>query len=416
MDDLLVVGGGASGMMAALRAAECGARVRLLERNEKLGKKIYITGKGRCNMTNDCTLEEFLREVPRNPRFLYSALAELSPQALMERMEAMGCPVQVQRGRRVFPASEKASDVTLALSRRLRALHVGIELNTRVSGILTEKDRVCGCTTEDGRTFSCRALILATGGLSAPLTGSTGDGYRLARETGHEVTPLRPSLTGICTVETWPSMAQGLSLKNVRLSAPGGKKFLFDQRGEMLLTHYGISGPLVLELTSHLPDSGEMPEIHLCLKPAVEEAELDARMVKDLSASPGRSVQRILEGYMPHSLARIFPEICGVRPEDTGAQINRESRKKLVRGLKDLTLHIRSLRPMDEAVITRGGVVVRQVDPGTMESRLLPGLFFAGELLDVDAHTGGYNLQIAFATGALAGRRAAEYCLREETV
>ena len=319
--NVIVVGGGAAGMVASLFAARAGAAVTLLEKNEKLGKKVYITGKGRCNLTNDCDLDTFLSQVPRNPRFLYAALSFFSPQDMMALLESAGCPVTVQRGRRVFPASEKASDVTRALASLMRQSGVDVRLNTAVRSLETLPSeeggrRVAAVLTKDGERIPADSVILCTGGVSFPATGSTGDGYRFAEAAGHTVLPRSPVLVGLDTVETWPCSLQGLSLRNVTLTLSRGKKVLYTELGEMLFTHFGVSGPLVLEASCHLPEDLSKASLRIDLKPGLTPEQLDAR--------------------------------------------------------------------------------------------LLPNLYFAGELLDVDAHTGGYNLQIAWSTGALAGQNAAE--------
>ncbi len=413
MSDILVVGGGAAGMMAAIAAAEAGCGVTLLERNEKLGRKIYITGKGRCNCTNDCSLDDFLREVPRNPRFLYSALTAFTPQDMMAFLESAHCPVVVQRGHRVFPATEKASDVTRALERRLRETGVEVRLNSRVRGLIIKDSRAAGISLTDGGELPADAVIVATGGLSYPGTGSTGDGYGLARSANHTLIPTRPSLSALETAETWPSQLQGLSLKNVRLTLKQGKKTIYDQLGEMLFTHFGISGPLVLEMSCHLPDSLEQLELRLDLKPGLTAEQLDARLLRDLQENQRRQLHTVLPGLLPASLARIFPELAGVEGDKICGQLTRPERERILQTLKSLPLTIRRMRPVDEAIVTRGGVSVKEIDPRTMASKLLPGLYFAGEVMDVDAHTGGFNLHIAFSTGRLAGQSAARAILTE---
>ena len=407
MREVLVIGGGAAGMMAAVAAARAGASVTLLERNEKLGKKLYITGKGRCNVTNDCTRDEFLREVPHNPRFLFAALTAFGPQDMMAFLESEGCPVTVQRGRRVFPASEKASDVTKALTRAMGESGVRVRLNTRVRGLRTEGNRCAGVVTETGETIRSDAVILATGGLSVPATGSTGDGHRIAGEIGHTVTACRPSLSALETAEDWPKQLQGLSLKNVRLTLKQGKKTLYTEMGELLFTHFGISGPLTLEMSCHLPEDFHDCSVTLNLKPALTPEQLDARLQRELAGAPRRHLRSVMPSLLPASFAEIFPGLCGVDAEKICAQVSREERRALCEKLQSLPVTVKALRGFDEAIITRGGVSVREIDPGTMASKVLPGLYFAGELIDVDAHTGGYNLQIAFATGHLAGVNAA---------
>lgn len=408
MADILVIGGGAGGLMAAVAASAAGAQVTLLERNDKLGRKIYITGKGRCNVTNDCTLDAFMREVPRNPRFLYSALSAFTPQQMMALLEKNGCPVVVQRGRRVYPASEKASDVTRTLEGILRRQGVQIRLNSRVQALLWEGDAVTGVVLANGEQLHARAVVLATGGLSYPGTGSTGDGYRLAQQVGHTIMPTRPSLVAVETHEAWPCQLQGLSLKNVQLTLRSGKKALYSEQGEMLFTHFGLSGPLVLEMSCHLPDDLAQAHVTIDMKPALDASQLDARLVRELESQPRRQLRSMMGALLPLRMAELFPQLCGVDGCKVCAQVTRTERERIGTTLKALPLTLKALRPMEEAIVTRGGVRVQEVVPGTMESKRCRGLYFAGEVLDVDAHTGGYNLHIAFATGHLAGASAAE--------
>lgn len=408
MCDVLVIGGGAGGMMAAIFAAKQGAQVTLLERNEKLGRKIYITGKGRCNVTNDCTQDEFLQETARNPRFLYSALSFFSPQSMMALLEENGCPVVVQRGRRVFPATEKASDVTKTLEKIMRQCGVTVRLNSRVTQVNAHEDQVTGVTLENGEELAAQCVILATGGLSYPGTGSTGDGYRLAQALGHTLVPVRPSLSAVETVQAWASEMQGLSLKNVTLTLKNGKKTLYAQMGEMLFTHFGVSGPLVLEMSCHLPDKWENTQLFLDLKPALTMQQLDARLQREMEEQSRRQLRNAMGALLPSRMAEIFPEVCGVDGSKVCGQVTKAERERMAARLKALPLTIARLRPIEEAIVTRGGVNVKEINPATMESKLTHGLYFAGEMMDVDAHTGGYNLQIAFSTGALAGKSAGE--------
>ena len=408
MPDVIVIGGGAAGMAASLFAARAGASVTLLERNEKLGKKVYISGKGRCNLTNDCDLDTFLSQVPRNPRFLYAALSFFSPQDMMALLESAGCPVTVQRGRRVFPASEKASDVTKALSSLMRSAGVRVRLSTPVSTLETENGRVSAVRTSSGERIPADAVILCTGGFSYPATGSTGDGYRMAAEAGHAVQPPVPVLVGLETTEDWPRALQGLSLRNVTLTLSRGKKILYTELGEMLFTHFGISGPLVLEASCHLPEDLSGVSLRIDLKPGLSPEQLDARLLRDFAASGKKQLQTELNSLLPARLAELFPRLCGLPDLLRCSQITGEQRRRLCGMLKSLPVTVSSPRQIAEAIVTRGGVSVREVDPATMRSRILPNLFFAGELLDVDAHTGGYNLQIAWSTGALAGRSSVD--------
>lgn len=402
---MLVIGGGAAGLMAALAAAETGAKVTLLEKNEKLGKKIYITGKGRCNVTNLCDTGEFLRNVPRNPRFLYAALNAFGPGDMLSLLEKWGCGTKVERGRRAFPVSDKASDVTKALERGMKAGNVRVLLSAPVKALSISDGRVSGAVTEDGRFFPARAVVLCTGGLSYPSTGSTGDGHRMAREAGHEVTACVPSLTGLNTLEKWPAELQGLSLRNVTLTARNGKKTLYSELGELLFTHFGISGPLALECSAHLPESGQ-GALEIDLKPGLTMEQMEARLSREIAAAGKKRLTTMLETLLPARMAGLFPGIIGLDGQKTCCQLSAQERRRLAEGLKALPLTVTELRPFAEAVITRGGVAVREISPSTMASRKVKGLYFAGELMDVDAHTGGYNLQIAFSTGALAGRSA----------
>lgn len=405
--EILVAGGGAAGMMAALFAARAGASVTLLERNEKLGKKIYITGKGRCNLTNDCSLEEFLRQVPRNPRFLYGALNRFGPQDMMALMEEAGCPVEVQRGQRVFPRSEKASDVIRALARLMEQAGVRVRLHSRIQSLIVQEGRAAGVVLESGERLEADAVILSLGGQSYPMTGSTGDGYALAREAGHHVLPPEAVLSALETVEDWPRALQGLALKNVRLTLRSGCKTLYTELGEMLFTHFGISGPLVLEMSCHLPAELAQAQVTLDLKPGLTPQQLDLRLQRDFSTQPRKQLQNVLPGLLPLRLSALFPDLAGVSGERVCGQITRGEREQLGAALKALPITLRARRPLAEAIVTRGGVDVKEIQPATMESKLLPGLYFAGEMIDVDAHTGGFNLQIAFSTGALAGSSAA---------
>ena len=407
MSRIIVVGAGAAGLMAALFAGRAGASVIVLEHREKPGKKLYITGKGRCNCTNDCDAGDFLREVARNPRFLYSALRFFSPRDLMALLEEAGCPVTVQRGRRVFPASEKASDVTRALVSQCEKAGVRILLHREVTSIRLRDGRAAGVVLSGGEIMEADAVILATGGLSYPGTGSTGDGFRFAAALGHTVLPPVASLVALETADAWPLAPQGLSLKNVSLTLKEGRKTLYSGLGEMLFTHFGISGPLVLEASCHLPEKASDASLLLDLKPGLTREQLDARLLREFAAAGAKRLSGVLPSLLPHRLADLFPSLCGL-PEDLRcSQVTVALREKLATTLKALPVAIRARRPIAEAVVTRGGVSVKEIQPATMESRLVPGLYLAGELIDVDAHTGGYNLQIAFSTGALAGTSAA---------
>lgn len=406
--DVAVIGGGAAGMMAALQAVWAGARVTLLEKNEKLGKKIYITGKGRCNVTNACDVEDFFSQVPRNGKFLNAAVRQFGSEDVTALLGMLGTETKVERGNRVFPVSDKASDVTRAFARGMRDAGVQVELNTAVSHVRGE-DGGFEVALEGGGALHARSVVIATGGLSYPSTGSTGDGYAFARENGHTVTPLSGSLVGLTIGEKWPSLLMGLSLKNVRVSAHLGKKKIYDELGEMLFTHFGVSGPLIIELSSHLPQDLSAVQVTLDMKPGLTPEQVDLRLQREFAENVRRQLSSVLVTLMPARMGPVFAQLCGLTPEQPINQITREQRAAIAKNLKALPLPVTGMRPIEEAIVTRGGVEVREVNPGTMMSKLAPGLFFAGEVLDVDAHTGGFNLQIAFSTGALAGRSAAAY-------
>ena len=409
--DVIVIGGGAAGMMAALQAAWAGASVVLLEKNEKLGKKIYITGKGRCNVTNVAELDEFFASVPRNPRFLNAALRQFTHEDTTATLDMLGTPTKVERGGRVFPVSDKASDVTRALSRGMKDAGVQVMLNTAVASVTREEDGLLAVGLAQGGTLSAPCVIVATGGVSYPSTGSTGDGYRFARENGHTVTPLRASLVGLTMEEKWPTLLQGLSLKNVRVSARVGKKKIFDELGEMLFTHFGVSGPLILSLSSHLPEDFSQASVTLDMKPALTDEQVDLRLQREFAQNARKQLSSVLVELMPARMGPVFATMCGLSADAPVNQITREQRQTIGHMLKALPLAVTGTRPIEEAIVTRGGVNVNEITPGTMMSRVTEGLYFAGEVLDVDAHTGGFNLQIAFSTGALAGRHAAERAL-----
>ncbi len=399
-------------MSAALFALRAGARTVILEKNEKLGKKLYITGKGRCNLSNTCDLEAFLSSVPRNPRFLHSALAFLSPEELRSLLDGMGCQTKVERGGRVFPVSDKASDVTRAFTRALAGCE--LRLQSTATGICVEDGAVLGVFMEGGGFLPANAVIVSTGGAGYPQTGSTGDGYRFAAETGHRVSPPLASLVPLLASDPWIPAVQGLSLRNVVLTAACDGKQVFSRLGELLFTHFGLSGPLVLALSSHI--AGIDPErlsVRIDLKPALSAERLQARLNTALAAGGAKALRSLLAGFMPLSLALVFEQICGVDSAKRSSQVTAGERAALLKHMKGIPIRVTGPRPLSEAVVTRGGVDVRQVDPSTMESRRISGLYFAGEVLDVDGYTGGYNLHIAFATGALAGSCAARKALTE---
>lgn len=414
MSRIGIIGGGAAGMAAAVFAARAGAQVTLLERNEKLGKKIYITGKGRCNLTNTAQGQEFLGNVPRNPRFLFSALNFFDNTALIELIEGQGVPTKVERGGRVFPASDHASDVTRAFERELRALGVEIRLNARVKSLERAQDAgTWRVTLEDGRRYDFDAAVVCAGGASYPSTGSDGFGARLFEREGLRVTPLRPALVPIETVETWPAQLTGISLKNVALRLGRGKKTPFCEQGEMLFTHFGISGPLALSLSSYLDAEPAGQELLLDLKPALSEDVLIARLEREITAAGRRQLRTMLEALMPRAMAPVLAGLSGLRPETPVYQLNNKQLRALAAFLKAVPLTVKGTRGFAEAIITRGGLDVKELNPSTLMVKSRPGLFAAGETLDVDALTGGFNLQIAFSTGALAGHSAAAWCAQE---
>jgi len=409
---ILVIGGGAAGIMAALYAAKNGARVTLFEKNEKLGKKIYITGKGRCNVTNAAESDEFMKNIVRNPRFLYASFACLDNFGLMELLENAGVKLKTERGERVFPESDHASDITNALEREIKRLGVAIRLNTPVKRILTEGDQAVGLETENGETVFSDKVIIATGGVSYASTGSTGDGHRFAKELGHSIYPCRPALTPIETEESWPKDLMGLTLKNVSLSASteknGKPKKLYKEQGEMLFTHFGVSGPLVLSLSSLLPDAAKGVKLLIDLKPALDESQLETRILRDFAQMQRKQLFSCMDGLAPHALGMKILELADLSPYTPIHSVTAQERKTIVKLLKALPLTVKGFRGLNEAIITRGGVEVKSINPSTLESKIIRNLYFAGEVIDVDALTGGFNLQIAFSTGALAGKSAAE--------
>lgn len=407
--DVLVVGGGAAGMLAALFAVRSGASVLLLEKNDKLGRKIYITGKGRCNVTDACEIDEFLHNVPENPRFLYGALHLLPPSSMMALLEDAGCPLKIERGNRVFPVSDKASDITKTIARALEAAGCAIRLNAPVKALLVENGAARGVELESGERIAASSVIVATGGLSYPSTGSTGDGLRFARETGHQVTPLLPSLVPLTVREEWVPALQGLSLKNVCLNAIFCGKMIYCELGEMLFTHFGLSGPLAIELSSHMAGlPAEDVQVALDMKPALSREQLKARFQREFALAGKKRLRTVLCALLPERMAELFSGLCGIDGEKCVSQVSAAERDALIEHLKALRLTVTGTRPIAEAIITRGGVDVSELSPKTMESLRVKNLYFAGEMLDTDAHTGGFNLQIAFSTGALAGKSAAE--------
>lgn len=401
----IVIGGGPAGMFAAITAAQQGSQVLLLERNDRLGKKLLITGKGRCNVTNDCTDQEVLQNVPRNARFLYSAMAAFPPEKAKAFFESNGCPLKTERGNRVFPVSDKSQSVLDSLKDALHRNHVTVK-TARVKEILTTDGKVTGVKTQEG-ILKADWVILATGGASYPTTGSTGDGYAMAESLGHTVIEPQGSLVPLETAGTDCQAMQGLSLRNVGVKLLNAKgKVLYKDFGELLFTHFGISGPTVLSASCHL--KGEGCRLIIDLKPALEENKLDERILRDLDLYQNRSMENALTDLLPRSMIPVVLRRLEIDPSMQANSLTRAKRHALVALLKGFDLEITGKRPVAEAIITSGGIKVNQIDPKTMESKLVKGLYFAGEIIDCDAYTGGFNLQIAWATAYAAGMAAAE--------
>ena len=401
MSSVIVVGGGAAGMMAAVAAADRGDSVCLIEKNEKLGKKLFITGKGRCNVTNAADMETLLANVCSNPKFLYSAFYDFDNRAVMDFLEQAGCPLKTERGDRVFPVSDHSSDVIAAFQRELKKRGVRVFLGTEVKKLLgTEKAE--GVLLSDGKRMEAEKVIVCTGGVSYPSTGSTGDGYRFASETGHKVIEPQPALVPFNIKEKWCGELMGLALKNVGLSLVCGGRRVYDGFGEMLFTHFGISGPLVLSASNYYRP-GKETTVHLDLKPAMDMEQLDRRLIRDFEENHNRQFKNALGALFPVRLIPVMVENSGIAAEKKVNEISREERRHFAGLIKDLPLTVSGTREFAEAIITRGGVSVRDVNPSTMESKKVKGLYFAGEVLDLDALTGGFNLQIAWSTGHLAG-------------
>ncbi len=431
MKQVIVIGGGAAGMMAAIGAAKEGARVTLLEQNEKTGKKIFITGKGRCNLTNACEQEDFFSHVISNGKFLYSAFYQMDNQSVMDFFENAGCRLKVERGDRVFPVSDHSSDVIAALNRQMEKEGIKVCLHTKVKELLTtvesgnreyaaedvngaqsqpEELRIMGVKLADGRVLNADAIIVATGGKSYETTGSTGDGYGFAEGVGHTVKEVKPALVPFTVKESWCMELQGLSLKNVAITLKSDKKKIYEGFGEMLFTHFGVSGPLILSASSYYVKKfyGMPVQLLIDLKPALTREQLDKRLLKDFDENKNRQFKNALDGLFPSKLIPIMIRLSGISPEKRVNEITREERSHLIECTKALALTVTGTRDFKEAIITQGGVHVKEVNPSTMESKLVKGLYFAGEVLDLDAVTGGFNLQIAWSTGYLAGVSAAK--------
>ncbi len=412
--EVLVIGGGAAGIFAAIAAAEAGASVTVWEKNNRLGKKMMITGKGRCNVTNAGTVQDIIKNMTGNGKFLYSALNQWDNEAVMAYFEEIGVPLKVERGRRVFPVSDKATDVVEALERELKRLKVKICYERSAKELLTENGALVGVKDQKGQLFPCQCVVLATGGNTYPATGSTGDGYAMAERAGHTVTELLPSLVPLETKENWVAECAGLSLKNGLLTVYQNGRKIDQGFGEMLFTHWGISGPVVLSLSRSVckclrqqPEAAVTVEINL--KPALDKEQLDKRVVRDFSKFSRKNFSNALNELLPQSLIPIIIKLSGIEPTRETNSVRKEERERLVDLLQHLTLTVSGVRPITEAIVTAGGVSVKEVNPKTMASKVVDGLFLAGEVLDIDGYTGGYNLQAAFSTGHCAGAAAAAY-------
>ena len=401
-------------MMAAVAAARNGAKVTLLEQNEKTGKKVFITGKGRCNITNACENEKFFDNVISNGKFLYSAFYQMDNQAVIRFFEQAGCKCKEERGERIFPVTDHSSDVIAALNREMTKEQVKIDLHTKVKALLTEHTEdgitVTGVLLTDGRTMYADKVIVATGGKSYEATGSTGDGYLFAQAVGHTVKEIKPALVPFTVKEEWCMKMQGLALKNVSVRLECGKKKIYEGFGEMLFTHFGVSGPLILSASSYYVKKylGQPVTLSIDLKPALNSEQLDKRILRDFEDNKNKQFKNSLDGLLPSKMIPVIIRLSGISPEKKVNEITREERGILVDLLKNLSMQITGTRDFREAIITQGGVHVKEINPSTMESKLVKGLYFAGEVLDLDAVTGGFNLQIAWSTGYLAGISAAE--------
>ena len=405
MSKVIVIGGGAAGAVAAIFAARNGHRVELFEKNEKIGKKLFITGKGRCNVTNAGDMDALFDAVKSNPKFLYSAFYSFTNEQAMDFFEELGVRLKVERGNRVFPKSDHSSDIIHALKHELEQLGVEIHFCTEVKDVLVEHEKFTGVVLKNGKKVSGDACVVATGGISYASTGSTGDGYRFAEKTGHKVTELYPSLVPMEVKEWYAKELQGLSLRNVRGTILDGKKKLYDEFGEMLFTHYGVSGPIIISASSVVGKKLQDKELTLQidLKPALSREQLDQRVLRDFEENKNKQFKNAVDKLFPAKLKPIMIELSGISPEKKVNEISKEERLYFVDLIKNFKMTLTGLRSYNEAIITKGGVSVKDIDPGTMESKKISGLYFAGEVLDLDAMTGGFNLQIAWSTGYLAG-------------
>lgn len=401
-EKICVIGAGPSGIIAAGIAGSRGKDVTVLEKNEKIGKKLFITGKGRCNITNNSPIEDFFDNVMNNKDFLYSSFYSFTNIDIINLLERYGLKAKVERGNRVFPLSDKSSDVIKALNRFLNDNDVNIILNTKVNSVNIVNDKFI--INSDRQEMFFDKLIIATGGKSYPSTGSTGDGYKFAEALGHSVTRIRPSLVPIEVQEDWLKELQGLSLKNVKLSAYVKDKNIYEEFGEMIFTHYGISGPVVLSMSNYLHKYLDKKiKLSIDLKPSLDKNKLDNRVLRDFAENNNKYIKNALDDLLPQKLIPIVIFLADINPEKSVNQITKDERERLINYIKDLSFTFKSFRPIEEAIVTSGGISTKEINPSTMESKIIPGLFFAGEIIDVDALTGGYNLQIAYSTGYLAG-------------
>lgn len=407
--DVAVLGGGPAGMIAAGTAASMGKKTILIEKNEKLGKKLFITGKGRCNVTNSADFDDFMKNIPRNSKFFYSAFSSFSNNDLVELLNTLGLKTKIERGGRVFPESDKSSDVIKALEKYLNKYKADIRLNCKASSIKHENGSVNGVLLDGGQVIECSSAIICTGGVSYPQTGSTGDGYNMAGKAGHSIHELMPSLVPLVSEETYIRDLQGLSLKNVSIRAIADGKQVYEDFGEMLFTHYGLSGPVILSASFYVSNylrKNKDIKIVIDLKPALSEEELDKRIIRDFEKNINKQFKNSLDELLPKKFIPVIIALSGINELKEVHQITKEERKKLLRLLKGFTVTIVGTRPIDEAIVTSGGINLKEINPKTMESKLMKGLYFAGEIIDLDAFTGGFNLQIAFSTGYVAGMNA----------
>ena len=410
--DLIVIGGGPAGMLGSAAAAKEGLSVILFEKNEKLGKKLYLTGKGRCNVTNNGDMEDFLHNITTNKKFLYSSFYSFNNQSLIELLNSLGVKTKVERGNRVFPISDKSSDVIKALNKHLQVNHVEVKLNTEVKQVIVKEQKLTGVILQDGSLIKGEKVLVATGGLSYPQTGSTGDGYKMASHLGHSIIEPKPALVPLVSKDKWVRDLQGLTLKNISVRALVKNRVAAEQFGEMLFTHFGVSGPAVLSISSFLRSYwGSLDSqitLQIDLKPAISNEQLDARLQRDFQKHNGKHLKNSLDDLLPQRMIPVILSLSGVDEHKQVNQITKSERDKLVYTLKNLAITVTGTRPLDEAIITGGGINTKEINPSTLESKIIKGLYFAGEVINVDALTGGYNLQIAFSTGYLSGISAAQ--------